>query len=780
MKSHDHFVYFLSELRKKLCDEYKNRVHHFQPLPWIEKMQFNLENAYTELSIVKRSSRRRWQKTRKIVQLSDIFDEDEKSKPRIILIEGSPGMGKTTLSLKLAHDWAMGQMPDKFPKVELVLLIKCRNMKDSIQESAKTQLLPFDDKQLLKDLDSFFHSAPDKIMLIVDGVDEISEESESHVSDLLKRGCLRDCYVILTSRQEKGMEVREYCDKLLEINGYSDENRNNYINKYFESDSDVAEKLQEKIETNTENNLRTLTTNPLNTLLLCVVFEDNDGNLPTTVTELYNNIVEYIWKRYCKKVGLDEKDISFKIAMHAALGRLAYESLIEHDTLYFRESKLGEDEIHFTNIGFLYKDDISTKILKPNNTYWFLHKTFQEYFAAYHCVYTETEFDMSGLLYYTCDGVAKFIQVLKFMSSMLQQEDAEVHEKFLKRLGSCNNDQAVLNILCTDLTENELDIDIAGTVKTFIPKNLTFNVVSVDPYNRYFLEIMPRILNLLGTEVKGVDNQKVELDKLHFQFVGYDTERWKLICEALMKNLVVDSMCLVKCKLEVNYVAKMLSENSTIRVLRLPDNGITNEGLDILAKGLCKNTTLETLTLSENDLGFKNESPSKFTGMAEMLATNDKLKVLNLGHNSLGSAGVTWIAEALESNKGVKHLYLNSTDCGDEGAAALAKMLGVNKTLEFLYLCGRSPFDNDDDSLPKNNYIGDEGAIALADVLKEHNSSLKVLHLCLNTNITDKGLGKLTEAVQKNKTLTLYIDCPEQNMTDDEETMVRIKPGCWY
>ena len=298
-------------------------------------MLFNLEDVYTKLRIVKRKTYG-WEKPDQIVEPSDMFDEDEESvsKPtRIILIEGSPGTGKTTLSLKLACDWAMGQMPDKFPEVELVLLIKCRDMEDSIQESAKTQLLPWDNDELRNVLDSFFHSG--KIMLVVDGVDEISKSAESHVVNLLSRKCLQNCYVVLTSRQEKGMEVRKYCDKMLEIEGYSYKSIKSYINKYFESDTDLAEKLQEKIETNAENNLRTLAMNPLNTLLLCVVFEDNGGNLPTTVTELYQTIVECIWKRYCNKEGLDEKDISFKMAMHAALGRLAYESLIEHDTLYF-------------------------------------------------------------------------------------------------------------------------------------------------------------------------------------------------------------------------------------------------------------------------------------------------------------------------------------------------------------------------------------------------------------------------------------------------------------
>ena len=120
------------------------------------------------------------------------------------------------------------------------------------------------------------------------------------------------------------------------------------------------------------------------------------------------------------------------------------------------------------------------------------------------------------------------------------------------------------------------------------------------------------------------------------------------IAEALESNKGVKHLCLrsTGCDDEgAAALAKMLSANSNIRELYLTHNGITNDGLDILAKGLCKNTTLETLTLSGNDLGFKNESPSKFTGMAEMLATNDKLKVLNLEYNPLGSTGVTWIAK---------------------------------------------------------------------------------------------------------------------------------------
>ena len=733
-------------------------------------MQFNLENLYTKLSVVKRK-KSGWKKTKQIVELPDIFDTDKESRsnPKIILIEGSPGIGKTMLSLKLAYDWATGKMPNKFPEVELILLIKCRDMEANIQESAKTQLLPWDNDQLWNVLDSFVHSG--KVMLIIDGVDEIPKSSESHVVNLLNRKVLRNCYVVVTSRQEKGMEVRKYCDKLLEIDGYSNESRDLFINRYFTGNNYLAKKLQEKI-TGSKNNLQSLATNPLNALLLCVVFEDNDGDLPTTVTELYENIVECIWKRHCKRKRPEEKVISFEMAMQT-LGKLAYECLIEHDTLYFSESMLkDEDEKPCTNIGFLYKEDISTRILEPDNTYWFLHKTFQEYFAAYHCVYIEKDIDMSKLSYYTHKDGAKFTQVLKFVSSMLQKESAEHHKQIIEQLGSCisQNDEcdndAGLDILCQVLSENKLDKDLAGSFKPFISEDLELEIKP----NKH--SIMPRILNLLATE--GEDKETLKLYSLEFKDFLESTGWLRLISEALMKNLVVDHMALSQCKLDETCLQQTLSGNSILQTLNIANYCITYQAVNTLAKGLCKNSTLEVLYLINTGLGLYDNPSSEFTGMAEMLKINVTLKRLFLDNNPLGSGGVTWIAEALGSNQGLRFLCLMNTECDDEGAAALANMLRMNKTLEVLYICSGSTTVQ-----YRNNIIGDKGATALADVLKEYNSSLRELHLCRNTNITNTGVRKLTDTVQKNKTLTLFIDLPEQiSITLDNETMERIEPGC--
>ena len=182
---------FLSALTEVLSDEYKARASRVHPLPWLDKMRFDLDTVYTKLRIVRRK-KNGWKKSNKIVELRDIFDNDLGSdeNPRLILIEGSPGMGKTTLSLKLAYDWAKGKMPTKFPPVQQVLLIKCRDMKSNILEAITEQLFPLDEDSLNKKLRTFITEQPEKTLLVVDGLDETPEAATEHVTNLLTGKCL--------------------------------------------------------------------------------------------------------------------------------------------------------------------------------------------------------------------------------------------------------------------------------------------------------------------------------------------------------------------------------------------------------------------------------------------------------------------------------------------------------------------------------------------------------------------------------------------------------------
>ena len=80
--------------------------------------------------MVSREKKARATAKQTVVQTTEIFKpHDECKKPRKVLIEGNPGMGKTTYCNKVAYDWAikMKNEGDCFPEFEMVLLLMSRS-----------------------------------------------------------------------------------------------------------------------------------------------------------------------------------------------------------------------------------------------------------------------------------------------------------------------------------------------------------------------------------------------------------------------------------------------------------------------------------------------------------------------------------------------------------------------------------------------------------------------------------------------------------------------------
>ena len=81
--------------------------------------------------MVSREKKARATAEQRVVETTEIFNPHEECKqPRKVLIEGMPGMGKTTYCNKVAYDWAINikKEGDCFPEFEMVLLLKCRDV----------------------------------------------------------------------------------------------------------------------------------------------------------------------------------------------------------------------------------------------------------------------------------------------------------------------------------------------------------------------------------------------------------------------------------------------------------------------------------------------------------------------------------------------------------------------------------------------------------------------------------------------------------------------------
>ena len=406
---------------KLLRAEY-NRRAQLRPLLWESTIQLPLEKVYTRLKIVSKGrggnqgETERWsnviwaEDSRRDATSAearankanpcDGFAMLKENKQVMTIVEGSPGIGKTTFCLKLAYEWAnQSNSAVSFPEFELVLLLKCRDIEGDLTEALTEQLFPKDlSKDAREELFRFLEDIEnqERILIILDGLDELAEQSKHFVDDLLHRERWACCYVLATTRQEKGIEVRQQPEFVfnlfLQIEGFTEEDSFEYIRRHFKNagpeHSSKGEKLVEEIKDN--KLLRDLQSNPLNLLLLCIVYEDHEGKLPSSRTNLYQVIVVCLLRRYCArhKVKASKEDMDLEKQFKGdilCLGELAWNCLLYERHSFFEEElqklERRNDKLVVRELGFVYKEE-SLKRLKPQHEYCFLHKSFQEYLAA--------------------------------------------------------------------------------------------------------------------------------------------------------------------------------------------------------------------------------------------------------------------------------------------------------------------------------------------------------------------------------------------------------------
>ena len=246
---------------KLLRGEY-NRRAQLKPLFWDNPIQLPLEKVYTRLKIVSRrrggnqgetkrwsdviwaDSRRDeiWADARAIeANPCDVFHMLKENKDVMTIVEGRPGIGKTTFCLRLAFEWAnRSSSPASLPEFELVLLLKCRDIDGDLTEAITEQLFPKDmskdaREELLRFLEDIENQ--ERVLIILDGLDELAEKSKHYVDDLLHRDRWACCYVLATTRQEKGIEVRKQrgfvFNLFLQIKGFTEEDSFEYIRRHF-------------------------------------------------------------------------------------------------------------------------------------------------------------------------------------------------------------------------------------------------------------------------------------------------------------------------------------------------------------------------------------------------------------------------------------------------------------------------------------------------------------------------------------------------------------------
>ena len=339
----------------------------------------------------------------KLKSLSDIFDASEVGR-QVILVQGSPGTGKTTLANKLCQEWAAGKLLQNY---KLVILLKLRHFRLSDTENIRELIYYSTDDQ------SFAHQASREIesingegmLLLLEGWDELPEVKQSDFfAKVISGRVLKNASVLITSRPSSiGSIQKGFVTRNIAILGFSNDQIEQYLDCCFPMPSNErVNKLKRQFldQLSFHLALKSLACIPVNLSILVSVFQQCGGRLPSSLTELYEQYLLLKLGRHYQRTHSSDIRIQFpKLDMKILpkvigekldkLGKLAYHKLKE-GTLTFGEDDIkkycflcGAIPLDFDGMGLLQiENDILNK--STYRTYHFLHRTVQEFLAAWY------------------------------------------------------------------------------------------------------------------------------------------------------------------------------------------------------------------------------------------------------------------------------------------------------------------------------------------------------------------------------------------------------------
>ena len=618
--------------------------------------------------------------------LAEIFDVS-RSSPQVILIQGSPGSGKTTLANKICAEWGKGNLIQYYM---LVILLKLRDPRisdiDCIDDVIKYSL---GDSDFVSEVVGEINCLDGKnILLLLEGWDEFPEEKQqkSFFTNLISGKVLKKCNILITSRPSSiGSIQKRLITRHIDILGFSDDEIEQYLDCCLvDSNYELKDSLKHRflVQLNSNPALKSLAYVPVNLSILVYVFTEHGAKLPSTLTELYQQYVLLKLSLYNQRISNDT-------------GRLAE---IDHLPVYISESlnKLGElayvglknQKLHFTQneMQKLYQsiplDYDGMGLLQVENhmlnrgaykTYNFIHRTVQEFLAAWHMMkMLEKNSILKDL------QLDHFEMVLVFFAGLTEFKLCSA--EFSVLLGD-HNVPSIFEIKASNMFYKAL-IKSSVLKFTFLAQiNAESYSEGINPHRLLILIACcaeaknPAACRALSISnffprdccyVKIPDSAVTPylIDSLSY-CIAHSVKEWIVECNRRFRNY--DFTNLQKYVIDSNEISGKLIG------LIVPTNSTC---IDFLVTFLQPHFTLNRL-----DLCGSNFDDDCITVLCETLKLNCSVVVLGLNKCNISSKGVLAIAEMLQVNNTLRSISIEKNKFFDDDLIQVLLKMKSNTTL---------------------------------------------------------------------------------------------------
>ena len=686
------------------------------------------------------------------IEYSEVFGEYKSSE--LVLVEGRPGSGKTTLVHKIIKDWINGLV---LREADLVFLMTLRFANKSAGKEFPFDLygqLKYRDEELIAFAREMERQDGEGVCFIVDGLDEYhcQDKRSSIVYQLLDKSYLSKSMVIVTSRPAAAADLNEsVISKRIETFGFNKEQILEYIenfpfsNSSLESASDCSYSSSLKEYLHSHPSVFNMCFLPVHAAMISFLYQSKRGNIPATQTKIYEEFTRSMILRHLRR-----QDKGTQISSLKALGGEAKKNF---DALCFlaysmstrKVQVISREELSYEfSLDVCSDDSWSMGLVTINSTaqlsgmdklYTFLHLTFQEFLSAYYIASLDTEkqeellttntdifqrtlsattvtffcglVNFEGkeyLLHKITTQFENFLSLLLTMAFESQQQHVcdivvelrngkfEASDSYLSAI-DLSNLEYVASTTSKSITEIKLTIrDIVQTLQKF-PKNLfTELIIGAAISNSAEIALVCDALKCC-----------TKLKKLMLHLDGISIDDCQCVADVFhgLTGLQELRIC---CSEFSEGIMSLLSGLHNISGLQLY---LRFEGL---CQGGCREISGGLLLLSgayllhfevlDSDIGLDD-------AMALAEALHCHLKLLNylkLKENTISSLGASIVASALQTPSSLTYLKMNHSCLDDEGAINLAAGMKFMPFLESLHL--------------NDNSFGPEGATALGNEMQ--------------------------------------------------------------
>ena len=667
--------------------------------------------------------------------IADVLNVKEEEN-KVILIEGGPGMGKSTLAIKICKCWADDELLEEY---DAVILLPLRDPEIQAANNIGDLLLVENRNEREALCDEITASEGDKVYFIFEGYDELPEHLRKAPVFAKLKEKLPKCTLMYTSRPEACNQLRHVSSQRIEIRGFKEEQVDEYINNAFENVEDGKEKaLKLTAQVKSNPSIRSILYVPINIAIICHLFLLT-LTLPNTLTELYTLLCINLILRHINKLTPDR--VKYLSSLHnlpsqtseyfLKLCLIAYRGR-EEDKIIFSSCELesyGIDDSKMSGLGLLLIAP-STSVYGREKSYNFLHLTVQEYCAAFYISKLPDKEQYECFKKYQFYNSFQMIWRMYCGITRLRNKDIFHYMLPSKWVESHYRKRRIIELLhCVYEAHND---EVCNVVGIHLDGNIDLSLCRLDQIScsalGYLLELYRGAVRLFACHI-GDEGCRILLNSLLSCHDNSYSSKFKLILDS---NDITDKSS--------SLIASLLSSNYPITKLDVSHNKLSSS-TDIIFKSLHHNNVLTELLL-----GYTSLRSSDVQLLAQMLTINNTLSVMDISGNHIAAQYITeW--RDISLNK----LIMYNCKLGVSGADKIGKMLYHNKSITAVNL--------------GSNKIGDEGVEKLIEHLKS-NKTIKNLGLQDN-NITSNGANHLSKLFSLNHTTVNSIQLSDNPLKDE-------------